>query len=289
MPELRASPVVVATVRAIYSRRASPDFVCSPLAFVSLWFVRVIDTHAHTGLDRWEPIETLRFHLRGAGVQQAVLVQHAGGDNEYLLACLRRFPGEFGVTLLVERDTPDDVIRDLAGSGARGIRLNADWRSTGDDPLRHWRLAGELDLIVSTSSMPPILGPLFREALETFPRLCVVLEHLAGAKSRPPTTVDEFKLVMQLARHRNLHVKVQGFGEWCPLPLRHGDVPPFFDMVLAAFGPDRMMWGSDFPLVCTREGYAQALKFALEYAGRRVDQAGVDAIFHATAARLYRL
>jgi predicted TIM-barrel fold metal-dependent hydrolase len=35
-------------------------------------------------------------------------------------------------------------------------------------------------------------------------------------------------------------------------------------MAYDAFGPQRMMWGSDFPLVNSREGYPFALKLAME-------------------------
>ena len=41
-------------------------------------------------------------------------------------------------------------------------------------------------------------------------------------------------------------------------------IPPAFQMAYDAFGPQRMMWGSDFPLVNSREGYPFALKLAMD-------------------------
>ena len=39
-------------------------------------------------------------------------------------------------------------------------------------------------------------------------------------------------------------------------------IPPLLEHAYAAFGPSRMMWGSDFPPVSFREGYHNALRFA---------------------------
>ena len=36
-------------------------------------------------------------------------------------------------------------------------------------------------------------------------------------------------------------------------------------MALEAFGPQRMMWGSDYPPVSSREGYDNALRFPMDY------------------------
>ena len=63
-------------------------------------------------------------------------------------------------------------------------------------------------------------------------------------------------------------------------------IPPLFDAVYDAFGPNRIMWGSDFPPVSGREGYANALKLSLErFAGR--SEADRAAIFGGTALSVF--
>lgn len=74
-------------------------------------------------------------------------------------------------------------------------------------------------------------------------------------------TLDEFQPVLALAAHDNLTIKLPGFGEFCRLPHPFQDVPDFADRVLAAYGPRRMMWGSDWPPVSSREGYDSSLAF----------------------------
>jgi L-fuconolactonase len=59
-----------------------------------------------------------------------------------------------------------------------------------------------------------------------------------------------------------------------------------FDLAYAAFGAERMLWGSDFPPVSGREGYANALRWPREHfaALPAPDQA---ALFGGTAQRIY--
>ena len=143
-----------------------------------------------------------------------------------------------------------------------GIRLLADFRGRGSDPLAHWRAAAELDLVVSVFSRPDILqSPEFSEVLRLFPDLSMVIEHLGGVK--PGVDLDEFAAITALAKHENLTIKLPGFGEFCDLPCPFADVPPLAELTLEAFGAQRIMWGSDWPPVSTREGFDNSLEFPL--------------------------
>jgi hypothetical protein len=69
---------------------------------------RVVDTHVHAGLTKYEPIESLLDQMFRHRVDHAVLVQHAGMfDNAYLIECAQRFPGRFAVACLVDSSRPD--------------------------------------------------------------------------------------------------------------------------------------------------------------------------------------
>ena len=56
---------------------------------------------------------------------------------------------------------------------------------------------------------------------------------------------------------------------------------------LEAFGADRIMWGSDFPVVSSREGYDNSLRLPLAYFAR-LSEDERDAIFGGTAMRVWR-
>ena len=65
----------------------------------------IVDTHCHTGLDKYEPIESLLFHLDSSGVDKAVLIQHAGNiDNSYHLQCLNNYPSRLASAMIVADD-----------------------------------------------------------------------------------------------------------------------------------------------------------------------------------------
>ena len=66
------------------------------------------------------------------------------------------------------------------------------------------------------------------------------------------------------------------------------DLRPFTDHVLSAFGPDRVMWGSDWPVCRNRATYDAWWEAARALTGH-LDEAARTAIFGGTAARFYRI
>src|SRR5206468_4261335 len=114
----------------------------------------------------------------------------------------------------------------------------------------------------------------FAELVAALPDVRIVLEHLASVSA--PDTDDNLRALRQrafeLARYPNVAIKFGGLGEIAtrampvaePFPFEQ-PVPPYLDQVYRAFGPTRMMWGSDFPPVAGREGYANALRLPREH------------------------
>lgn len=227
----------------------------------------IVDTHCHAGLDKYEPIESLLFHMEQAGVDKAVLIQHMGNtDNSYHVKCLRAYPGRFASAMIVENSDDGRKIRYWAEQGLVGIRLRADFRAEAPDPLAQWRTAAALNLVVSAPCSPStLLSQEFAEVLRSFPELQIVIEHLGGVSQGAEPPYAEFKRVLALAKHPNLTIKLPGFGEFCKLPYPFKEVPPLARLVVEAFGPKRVMWGSDYPPVSSREGYNHSLQFPLEY------------------------
>jgi len=227
----------------------------------------IVDTHCHTGIHKYEPVEVLLFHMERAQIDKAILIQHAGEtDNSYHVECLAHHPDRFASAMVVEPEDDGSKIRDWAAQGIIGIRLSATSRAQAPDPLAQWRTAAELDLVVSAPATPAaLLGAEFGEVLRTFPNLSIVIEHLAGVGRDAAPPYEEYARVLALAERPNLSIKLPGFGEFCALPHPFRDVPPLAEMAIEAFGPSRVMWGSDWPPVSSREGYDHALSFPTEY------------------------
>ena len=252
--------------------------------------MRVVDTHCHIGLHKYEPVESLTFQMETVGVDQAVFIQYGGNsDNGYIVECLERFPGKFAAAMIVEETDDGTRMRKWSEQGIGGIRLPANSRAATADPLAQWRTAQALDLVVSAPCTPKVLlGPEFQEVLNVLPDLQIVIEHLAGVTTETKPPYDDFKEVMKLADRANLTIKLPGFGEFCKVPLPFESIPPFAEMAIEAFGPERVMWGSDYPPVSSREGYRNSLEVPKEYLSQ-YSQSDRESIFGGTAKRVWKL
>ena len=194
------------------------------------------------------------------GVNRVVLIQHAplhGYDNSYILDCARKRPGTFSVVAMINEREPNlkERLRDLREQGARGIRIgpgkHAD-RTLNIDPPNWlkspgmqllWRHAAELNVAVC-----PLLGPDFLPTLgpicEQYPDTTVVIDHFAHIDMTKPNTAEA---LIQLARHRNVYVKVSGFYKFGDKQAPYHDLVPMVRRVIDSFGPGRLMWASDLP------------------------------------------
>lgn len=261
----------------------------------------VVDTHCHVSTVWYEPVESLLSQMERNGVNHAVLIQMMGQfDNDYQFACVRRFPGRFAPVVLVDhaRSNAIQTLERLVDEGASGIRLHAAARSPGSDPLALWRAAARLNVTVSCPGAPDdFASPEFTHLLHAVPELRLVIEHLGslgqprGAPA-PEATVDR---VMALAQFRNVRMKITGLGEFCrramPVTQPAPFVPPIPDLLaraVAAFSPQRLMWGSDYPPVSSREGYHNALNWPREQLSH-LPTADLDAIFGGSALDVFPL
>jgi len=89
-------------------------------------------------------------------------------------------------------------------------------------------------------------------------------------------------------------MKVVVLGELCPRPMPFRqpfpfeNIPPLIEMAIEAFGPQRLMWGSNFPPVAGRgEGYRNALLWPMEHVTYKSEE-DKEWIFGKTAATLYK-
>jgi L-fuconolactonase len=261
----------------------------------------LVDSHCHASPVWFEPAETLLFQMDRTGIAQAVLVQVLGQfDNTYLEHCVARFPDRFATVIAVDASREDAIaqLQQLAATGARGLRLRPEARSPGDDPYAIWRAAESLGLVISCAGTAAnFISPEFANLVQAVPKLAITLEHLGGW-GRPDCDGSAATRagIAALARFPNLLLKVPGLGQ---LVKREGNLPAsgralkleHAEIVLemhARFGAGRLMWGSDFPPVATREGYANALHWVQELLANlnKVDRAQ---IFGGNAQRVFRL
>lgn len=174
-----------------------------------------------------------------------------------------------GVRHLVESEPNDDwlvqpvVLSGLKQLSARGISY---------------------DLLVHTRHLKHI-----PRVAENCPELALVIDHLA----KPPIARNEIKewsqALQPLARYPNINCKLSGlvteanWNSW-----QTDDLRPFVDLALEYFGPDRMMFGSDYPVCLLASSYDRVLDSFQEIL-KSVRDADRDKIFSQNAAKFYRL
>lgn len=261
----------------------------------------LIDAHCHASPVWFEPVETLLYQMDRNSVEKAVLTQILGQfDNSYQQDCVKRYPRRFASVGAV--DIADahaaESIRALAAEGMTGLRIRPEARSPGTDPLAIWQAASSCGLVISCGgASSQLLSDDFRALVGTFPDMPFVIEHLGGW-TRPdcdksPAT---WQGILGLSRFPNILLKIPALGQIAPRevgrPLPSSG--PVLDVsrgsllieALEAFGYRRLIWGSDFPVVSSREGYANALSWTRALFKAR-PATEVDAIFGGNAQRIF--
>jgi L-fuconolactonase len=130
--------------------------------------------------------------------------------------------------------------------------------------------------------------PFLRAFAQHHPMLPIVIDH--GAK--PPIAdglLDPWREEMRsLATLPNVCCKLSGLVTEAAPGWRPEQLAPYVRHLVEIFGPDRLMWGSDWPVLELRTGYQTWLDVAESLAGAR-DLAAKAALFGGTARRFYRI
>jgi L-fuconolactonase len=262
----------------------------------------LVDTHCHVSPIWYEPVELLLSQMAQSDVSQAILIQLIDqSDNRYQQECIQRYPDRFASVVWIDPNGAGalDELRRCVDQGASGVRLRPGARSPGADPLAIWRCAEAAGIVVScVGNITAFLSAEFTRLITECPNLALVLEHLGDTSQPPADDVAHAQRlrVAELARYENVYLKIPGLGELTkrrlPLPPTGSPFPPGVPAVLQAaveaFGSCRLMWGSDFPLVSSREGYGQSLLLLRQALGH-LPQVDIENIFGGVARRLFHL
>jgi L-fuconolactonase len=256
----------------------------------------VVDAQAYASDVWYLPVESLIGEMNRAGVARAVLVQYdVEVDNDYQFDAVRRYPGKFANVVAVNYALPDAprTLAALAAKGVSGVRIPAKVRSAGNDPFAIWKAAAAANLPVSCSgTTADFMDPSFVQIITTVPHIPIVLEHAGGAYGST-APIDDLRQIYTLAAFQNVYVKIGGLSEFdrriTPVPEPFPfvvPVPPVLELAYSFFGPNRMMWGSDYPPVAGREGYGNSLRYTLgQLKSKSVDD--LSWIFGRTASTVF--
>lgn len=125
--------------------------------------------------------------------------------------------------------------------------------------------------------------------VDRHPEQAFVLDHIAKPRIKDDQIDPWQKNIRELARRENVTCKLSGmvteadFANWTEKQLR-----PYFDTVLAAFGPDRLMFGSDWPVCLVACGYKRWHDLIRDYI-KPLSESEQAAIMGGTATCAYKL
>lgn len=246
----------------------------------------------------------------GAGFDRSILVQVlADADETRDFLALAAGPdaavgavepavgvaGVVGWADLTAPDVADELAALRAGPGGDllvGIRHlvqgEADPRwLCRPDVRRGLQAIGEAGLCYDLLTVPHQL-PAAIETVRALPRMTFVLDHL----SKPPIASGELESwasgLRELAAEPNVFCKLSGMVTEADRTWTVGSLRPYAEVVLEAFGPARVMFGSDWPVCLLAATYAQVAEAAGELV-RELSPTEQAEIFGGTAVRAYRL
>lgn len=234
-----------------------------------------------------------------AGIDATILVQAAAtvAETEYMLGIADATPFVVGVVGWIDFEDPSQasVLQRLSGHQKfKGVRpmiqdiADENWMLR-DDVQWAFRAVADLGLGFDALGFPRHLKP-FLTVLQRYPGLRMVIDHCMKPTIRDPSEQSFTHWAEGMARlaEAGAHCKLSGLITEAAPGWTVADLAPYAAHVLESFGPDRVMWGSDWPVCRLRGEYGDWRDAAMTLT------AGLSAgdramVFGDTAAAFYRL
>jgi L-fuconolactonase len=210
-------------------------------------------------------IPELQQVMRESCVEGTVAVQarQTTEETEWLLQLAARYPfilGVVGWIPLCDRDADIFLERFAQNTRFRAVRhvlhdepddfyMLRDDFNRGVSRLREYGLA--YDILIFERHLPQTLAFVDRHLSQVF-----VVDHIAKPRIRDRTLSPWKEGIEALAKRENVFCKISGMvteADWTAWTA--ADLRPYFDIVLSAFGPKRLMFGSDWPVLTLAGGY----------------------------------
>jgi L-fuconolactonase len=217
----------------------------------------------------------LQFELENSGFQGSIAVQarQTLEETRWLLDLAERSPWILGVVGWVDLRSRD--IRSQLETLSRNPKLVGIRHVVQSEPDDRFLLQPDFlrgvsaleefdlayDILIYTRHLP-----VASEFVRRFPRQRFVLDHLAKPPIKSGAIDSWAQGIKRLAELPNVFCKLSGLvteGDWKRWEPEH--IVPFLDVAFEAFGPDRLMIGSDWPVCLVAASYARAIDVVKTY------------------------
>jgi L-fuconolactonase len=148
--------------------------------------------------------------------------------------------------------------------------------------LRRFDLA--YDILIFERHLPQTL-----EFVDRHPNQIFIVDHLAKPRVRDGVISPWRENMRELAKRPHVYCKISGLAtegdqaKWSETQLR-----PYMDWILSAFGPKRVLFGSDWPVCLLAIGYGQWAEIVARFVNR-LSEEEQERIWSATAREAYKL
>jgi len=210
-------------------------------------------------------IPELHSVTREAGVTGTVAVQarQTIGETEWLLGLARDnelIRGVVGWVPLIDADVAKHLERFSGNRKLKGIRHvlhdeSDDFYMLRDDFNRGISLLNDFglryDILIFERHLLQTI-----QFVDRHPKQLFIVDHIAKPRVKDRVRSSWEAEIADLARRDNVYCKLSGMAteaNW--KGWTESDLRPYFDTVLAAFGPDRLMFGSDWPVILVACSY----------------------------------
>ena len=234
------------------------------------------------------------------GITATVIVEasHLLEDNQWILDLVKDEPDRYiGLVGSLEVGTPDFAANLKAlSSDPRfvGIRIRDKPRGDNyfnDDVWRDLKLLADsgrtLDVLMANFSLKEV-----DRIAQQIPNLKILVNHAAGAKiDGNPVDPEWARDLATAARNSNVHCKVSGLFQQSrrqPSPTDLAFYKPVLDELWKAFGEDRLIYGSNWPVTMRGGSYASYKAVVMEFLEPKGD-AATRKVLAGNAYRFYGL
>jgi L-fuconolactonase len=152
------------------------------------------------------------------------------------------------------------------------------------------KLVAQLDVPFDILTFPRHL-PAMVDALRATPGLHAIVDHISKPDMTRPLALDgEWRVGMEaLAGMPNVHCKISGLVTEAGADWTADRIRPFVEFVARAFGPGRLVFGSDWPVCRLAAPYAQVVDLAKAVLGGIYGADDMAAIMETNGMAFYRL